>query len=277
MHRDSLLCCCVCDRLPFRVALCSSIRLWTMSAEPSDPPPGGTPAAVAAATPAATDDPNAIIFNELKNFLMDHLDTQRLQIVALLGKVSALEAAAAQAEAAPVEPLSGVPCGTIGSFVGALAPAGWLELNGAYIFHDEHPQLCDIMGTTFGAIQMHNNRHQHKLPDLRGRTIIGVGQGAGLTDRQRGVPLGMEDVGLTIQHLPKHSHGVHDPGHSHTYEASLGTLDNPHNLNHQRRYDVQRQHQSSRETTGIQIQDTGANTPHPNMQPSMPLLWIVKN
>lgn len=46
-----------------------------------------------------------------------------------------------------------------------------------------------------------------KLPDLRGRAIVGAGQGFGLTLRHLGTQFGAEKHTLTLAELPAHSHG----------------------------------------------------------------------
>lgn len=72
-----------------------------------------------------------------------------------------------------------------------------------------------------------------KLPDPRGRMVMGAGSGAGLTARARGAAGGAESVTLTgpqsgvKQHnhtgsVAAHNHPVTDPGHSHG-DGTLGT------------------------------------------------------
>jgi len=104
--------------------------------------------------------------------------------------------------------LSGVqllvcPPGTVLAFAGPAAPAGWLICNGQTVSRTDYAQLYAAIGTTFGA---GNNTTTFNLPDLRGRTVIGAGQGQGLSNRTRGQTGGEEAHALTLQEMPSHTH-----------------------------------------------------------------------
>jgi microcystin-dependent protein len=90
---------------------------------------------------------------------------------------------------------SPIPCGTIIMWHGRMEdiPVGWV--------------VCDGTNGT---------------PDLRGRFILGSGQGAGLTLRNPQQPTGgRESVALGVNQLPRHSHSISDPGHSHNWRGSV--------------------------------------------------------
>jgi microcystin-dependent protein len=55
------------------------------------------------------------------------------------------------------------------------------------------------------------------LPAAKGRFLMGAGQGAGLTSRSYGTPLGAETVTLEMDNLPSVSPTVVDPGHVHPF------------------------------------------------------------
>jgi microcystin-dependent protein len=57
------------------------------------------------------------------------------------------------------------------------APAGFRFADGQLLSIAEHSALFSVIGTTYGG----DGQETFALPDLRGRTIIGAGQGAGLT------------------------------------------------------------------------------------------------
>jgi microcystin-dependent protein len=65
-------------------------------------------------------------------------------------------------------------------------------------------------------------------PDLRGRFILGAGQGSGLTNRSLRVIGGEETVALSETHMPAHKHGVTatttgtDGSHTHGHTWTAG-------------------------------------------------------
>lgn len=87
-----------------------------------------------------------------------------------------------------------VPVGTIVAFGSATPPTGWLLCDGGST--SGYGALASVVGST--------------VPDLRGRTIIGTGTGAGLTARTINATGGAETVSLTAAQsgLPNHSHNV---------------------------------------------------------------------
>ena len=68
------------------------------------------------------------------------------------------------------------------------APRGWAKCEGQLLAISEHTALFAILGTTYGG----DGRTTFALPDLRGRVIIGPGQGPGLTSRNLGEQGGSE-------------------------------------------------------------------------------------
>jgi microcystin-dependent protein len=87
-----------------------------------------------------------------------------------------------------------VPIGTIIAFGSATPPTGWLSCDGGST--TGYAALAAVVGAT--------------VPDLRGRTIIGTGTGAGLTARTINATGGAETHSLTAAQsgLPNHSHNV---------------------------------------------------------------------
>ncbi len=96
-----------------------------------------------------------------------------------------------------------VPTGTVVAFAGtpARVPAGWLLCDGRSVTRAMYPALFDAIGTAHGGDGTNFN-----LPDLRGRTVVGAGQGTGLTMRTLGQNFGAETQTLTVAQMPAHSH-----------------------------------------------------------------------
>jgi len=68
----------------------------------------------------------------------------------------------------------------------------------------DNVSLFSVIGTTYGG----DGANTFALPDLRGRTIIGAGQGLGLTLHNIGDVVGAEQVTLNQQQIPAHNHQV---------------------------------------------------------------------
>jgi len=145
--------------------------------------------------------------------------------------------------------------GMIFSYIGAdLIPSSMLICDGATHNRDDYPQLwlrlpaylIDIAAGTF------------RTPDLRGRVIIGSGQGTGLSNRTVGDILGAETHTLTEGQIPAHSHSytppvinvdIEAPGVPDPVGAGLGFV----------------------QQTG----NTGGGNSHNNMQPSGVLVYVI--
>jgi len=81
-------------------------------------------------------------------------------------------------------------------------PRGWAFCQGQLMPISQNTALFSLLGTTYGG----DGRTTFGLPDLRGRTGVGVGQGPGLTNYPLGVKVGAESVTLQTSQLPAHTH-----------------------------------------------------------------------
>lgn len=87
--------------------------------------------------------------------------------------------------------------GEIRIFAGNFAPAGWAFCEGQLLPISENETLFQLIGTTYGG----DGQSTFALPDLRGR--IPIHQGNSYILAENG---GVEEVTLTIQQTPLHSH-----------------------------------------------------------------------
>ncbi len=87
-------------------------------------------------------------------------------------------------------------------FAGDYVPQGWAPADGRLLLIPENEPLFAKLGTTYGG----DGVTTFALPDLRGRTPIGNGQGPGLNQRTLGDKVGSLAVTLTEAQLPAHSH-----------------------------------------------------------------------
>jgi microcystin-dependent protein len=67
-------------------------------------------------------------------------------------------------------------------------PRGMMEADGRLLPIAENTALFSLLGTMYGG----DGRTTFALPDLRGRVMVGAGQGPGLTDRRQGERGGTE-------------------------------------------------------------------------------------
>ena len=92
--------------------------------------------------------------------------------------------------------------GSVGLFAGSFAPRDFAMCNGASMPVSQQQALFSILGTTYGG----NGQTTFDLPDLRGRSPVGVGQAPRLTSHQLGDQGGSESVTLSMSELPSHTH-----------------------------------------------------------------------
>jgi microcystin-dependent protein len=89
---------------------------------------------------------------------------------------------------------------------------GWLLCDGRTLSINQYPLLFSVMGYNFGG-----SGNFFQLPDARSRLAGVIGQGIGLSNRTIGEKVGSENLVLTIDQIPNHSHTIIDTGHTHTF------------------------------------------------------------
>mgnify|MGYP005818947303 CR=1 FL=1 len=94
--------------------------------------------------------------------------------------------------------------GQIQAFGFSFAPRSWAKCEGQLLAISSNTALFSLLGTTFGG----DGRTTFGLPDLRGRSIVGLGAGAGLSTISWGERGGAESHTLTTQQMPSHAHAA---------------------------------------------------------------------
>lgn len=92
--------------------------------------------------------------------------------------------------------------GTVMAWAPNFAPRGWAFCQGQTLSISQNSALFSLLGTTYGG----DGQTTFRLPDLRGRTPLGPGQGPGLSSYELGQVSGSESVTITQNEMPAHNH-----------------------------------------------------------------------
>lgn len=92
--------------------------------------------------------------------------------------------------------------GSLSVFAGNFAIRGCAFAEGQLLAINTNTALFSILGTTYGG----DGRTTFALPDTRGRSVVGVGTGPGLSNVRLGEKGGVETVTLTVANMPAHTH-----------------------------------------------------------------------
>ena len=101
-----------------------------------------------------------------------------------------------------------------------------------------------------------------------------MGSGSGYSLGAQG---GAISVTLTEAQMPQHSHGVTDPGHTHTWDRQDVSINNGYRPWPASNNDCSRTTANTgSNTTGISINNTGSSQSHENRPPYYALTYIIK-
>jgi microcystin-dependent protein len=174
--------------------------------------------------------------------------------------------------------------GQIVLFGGNFAPRGWALCEGQLLPISQNSALFSILGTIYGG----DGRTTFALPDLRGRVPVQPGTGPGLSNYQLGQRGGAEQVTLTINEIPSHSHlatgqikASNTPGttnnptgnvlssavtqidRSTSVDSNIYAADNNTNVN------------MAADQVNITVGNAGGSRPHYNIQPFLGVNYII--
>ncbi len=115
----------------------------------------------------------------------------------------------------PVKAQEAICMGQLMVFGGNFCPRGWTNADGQLLAISQYSALFSIYGTMYGG----DGRTTFGLPDLRGRSVVHVGTGAGLPPVTQGSKQGTTAFGISVNEMPGHTHtttqmGVEDSGNS---------------------------------------------------------------
>lgn len=151
--------------------------------------------------------------------------------------------------------------GEIRMFAGNFAPAGWMFCEGQLMPISENETLFQLIGTTYGG----DGESTFALPDLRGRVPIHQGNSFILAETG-----GVEEVTLTVQQLPSHSHVF-------LASASIASDASPEGrvLAQTSTFDGYQTTAANTAMAPQSIGSVGGSQPHTNFQPYLCVNFII--
>ncbi|MDH3451997.1 MAG: tail fiber protein [Gammaproteobacteria bacterium] len=153
--------------------------------------------------------------------------------------------------------------GEIRMFAGNFAPRGFALCDGQLVAISQNDALFSLLGTIYGG----DGRTTFGLPDMRGRIPIHAGSGPGLSTRRIGSRGGAENVTVSANQMPAHTHQLqadadvaneHTPGGNVLAAAPVYTNSTP-----------------ATPMAGAAIGTSGSGQPHPNVQPFLCVNFII--
>lgn len=165
--------------------------------------------------------------------------------------------------------INSVPTGGVIPYAGSTAPTGYLICDGTAVSRTTYSALFAITSTTYGV---GDGSTTFNLPNLKGRTVTGVGQGstyangvdAAGTNFALAAVGGMEKHKLVTAELAAHNHAIWleggNAGHA-SLDATTGSTF------------VGAAYTASYTSF---IDSAGSDTAHNNLAPYMAMNWLIK-
>ena len=175
----------------------------------------------------------------------------------------ALLAASAPARAEAIDPYIGALIPMAGKLGGSPCPKNWLPAMGQILPIRGNTALFSLLGITYGG----NGQTTFALPNLGGRTAVGVGQGPGLSLLDWGEQGGNASTTLTPQNLPLHGLTATTAAATHAAPGPARTL-------------AQAQNAGLYASGGAPVTlapsgPAGQSQPVPTMSPYLAITWCI--
>jgi microcystin-dependent protein len=110
--------------------------------------------------------------------------------------------------------------GEIRMFAGNFAPSGWMLCDGQLLPISENEVLFQLIGTTYGG----DGQATFALPGLSGRLPLHRGAGPDGTTYVMAETGGVEQVTLTVQQTPSHTHPMQATGSGQVLNPANNTI-----------------------------------------------------
>jgi microcystin-dependent protein len=156
--------------------------------------------------------------------------------------------------------------GEIRMFGGNFAPNGWMFCEGQALPISENEVLFQLIGTTFGG----DGRETFNLPNLASRIPIHMGTGPDGITYQLGEFDGTEEVTLTTQQIPSHSHPLTASTNPATSQTPTGNV-----TAKSTQVDLYINSVPGDAMNSQAITPAGGSQPHENTQPFLCINFII--
>ena len=161
-------------------------------------------------------------------------------------------------------------------FAANFAPKNWVYCQGQILPINQNQAVFALLGTTYGG----NGQTTFMLPDLRGRTAIGIDQGPGLSNYILGESTGATTTALTANNLPAHNHAVSGTITQLSTNSSNGNSASPAGnyfaSDGSQKFDAQNDGVSMKPATlNLTVGSTGSGNPINNMMPFLAINYII--
>lgn len=162
--------------------------------------------------------------------------------------------------------------GEIRLFCGTYAPSGWLFCWGQVLPVQEYNVLYSIIGNIYGGTAPST----FALPDLRGSVPLHQGAGPGLTPRTIAEDGGAATVTLSEGETPNHTHAAQGVNGNGTGTNPVGAQWAQHYVGG-RTPEIASLYAAAPNTlmNPLALAPTGGGQPHNNMQPYLPINFII--
>ncbi|QQQ19469.1 phage tail protein [Brevundimonas vitis] len=169
-----------------------------------------------------------------------------------------------------------VPCflGEIRAFPYDRVPAGWRVCDGALLRIQDYPPLFALLRNRYGG----NGISEFALPDLRGRTPVGIGSSDGHA-YSLGEKAGEEAVYLSEYQVPTHTHALRattDVGNTGAAKDNLIATVNHDDLSPPGKHPLYGPAGAAEQPLlKTSIRNAGGGGAHDNIQPSLVLRYCI--
>jgi microcystin-dependent protein len=151
-------------------------------------------------------------------------------------------------------------------FGGTFAPVGWMFCDGQTLPISENETLFNLIGTTYGG----DGQETFNLPNLQSRVPMHMGTGKTGTTYVLAETGGVEEVTLSVQQIPIHTHPL-------LCNSGAATDPGPQNdvMAEQLAVSAYQSQAAAIPMAPGSIGFTGGSQPHTNIQPYLTISFII--